>query len=121
MTFLLTHGYRALLEELHNLPAASSRGQAYTQFMQVCARIESRLTADDRAAAELRERPLSLQHGWHDLDKDPCYWQDQSQPSTRIYIHNNGQLLIQEFQEGQSVIAFSSPMALPGAPSAAEN
>lgn len=112
MNFLLTHGYHVLLEELQNMPPASSRSQAYTQFMHACARIESRFTTDARAVAELRDRPLSPQSGWHDIDKDPCYWQDQSQPNTRIYIHDSGQLLIQEFKQGQSVIAFSSPLAL---------
>lgn len=63
--------------------------------------------AGERFLRRLRDRRLCAEHGWKDLDSDPCYWDSWEQPSIRIHLHQDGSIVIQRFSGEAAKILYA--------------
>lgn len=116
MPFSIHHRFYTLVDALEQMPACSSREEAYASLIGKCFELENQLQERPQALQRLLEQKLDAEHGWHELDADPCYWQDAEPPTLRIYIHHSGQFVFQSFEDALNSIVFSKPSALGGLP-----
>jgi hypothetical protein len=58
----------------------------------------------------LRSRRFCAEHGWQGLSTGVCYVDNSESPDTRLYLHQDGSIVIQRLA-GRSTILFPSPGA----------
>lgn len=100
---------RALLAKLEQAPECRSRMAAHELLCELWLQVHIAYGASEPLIKRLRARRLCEEHGWQALDADPCYWESAEQPLVRIYLHNNGAIVIQSAEPGESNILFNLP------------
>ncbi|MGE8397150.1 MAG: hypothetical protein ACN6NT_06075 [Comamonas sp.] len=115
MNYLTTYERRffALLKIIEQQPRCSNRQEAHDQLLKVWILVCQEHLLPKGLIEKMFFRSLSAQHGWHDLDKDPCYWDSKTSPGVRIYLHDNGEIVIQRINDaGQHEILFHKKSAI---------
>lgn len=64
--------------------------------------------ASEKWAREFDATGMTEKDGWKNLDADPCYWDNQYQKKIRIYVHNNGTIIMQRRNSEDPKILFST-------------
>ncbi|MCD2511693.1 hypothetical protein [Comamonas endophytica] len=104
----------AFLKRVEGMEPCASRQQAYDSLLRHWHAVESSYHDDKAYLDALLKKKMSEDNDWHCLDGDPCYWQSPKVPQLRIYIHDDGAIVIQRLggsREGR--ILFASTSAQP--------
>ncbi|WP_227468550.1 hypothetical protein [Delftia acidovorans] len=102
--------FLTLLGQLKHMPPCSSRQEAHDMLLLLWMRICEGAGARRQLLNSMRQRTLCAEHGWKNLDKSPCYWDSETTPGIRIYLHANGTIVIQRQGGAQDseILHFSS-------------
>lgn len=84
------------LETLEKAPACSSREEAYELFHASWVQVNKDSTVPDKDIENFQAMRLSAENGWMDLENDPCHLPSVEHTGLRVYLHNNGQIVIQD-------------------------
>ncbi|WP_159915525.1 hypothetical protein [Pantoea sp. 18069] len=85
----------AFLKRIESMAPCSSRQQAYDSLLAHWHAVESNYHDDQAYLDALLHTKMSLENNWHGLDGNPCYWQSPRVPQLRVYIHDDGAIVIQ--------------------------
>lgn len=85
----------AFLKRIESMAPCSSRQQAYDSLLAHWHAVESSYHDDPAYLDGLLHTQMSAENNWHCLDGNPCYWQSPRAPQLRIYIHDDGAIVIQ--------------------------
>ena len=85
----------AFLKRIENMAPCTSRQQAYNSLLAHWHAVESDYHDDQAYLDGLLHTQMSAENNWHCLDSNPCYWQSPRAPQLRIYIHDDGAIVIQ--------------------------
>lgn len=92
----------ALLKAVESHPPCTSRQEAHDLLLHHWIDVCERYGLPDALIRKMHHRTLSTGHGWKDLDQDPCYWESRTTPGVRIYLHHNGQIVMQRINDPSS-------------------
>lgn len=81
-------------------PPCKTREEAFELVKKLWIEANLCMEATDEAIQPFRELELCERHGWKDLDRDPCYLPSIQKTNVRLYIHNNGTIVIQRMEHG---------------------
>ena len=98
-----------LLSDLEGLPPCESRDQAYAELHQYWLQINERAGMPATQIAHIRQRSLSAEHGWENLQADPCYIDSFLAPAIRVSLHANGAIVIQRMNSNRPEVLFAQP------------
>ena len=101
--------FLTLLGQLKHMPPCSSRQEAHDMLLLLWMRICEGAGARRQLLNSMRQRTLCAEHGWKNLDKSPCYWDSETTPGIRIYLHANGTIVIQRQSAGFRNPALQQP------------
>ncbi|MGN1055358.1 MAG: hypothetical protein ACI4QS_01425 [Comamonas sp.] len=102
MDFRTTYERRffALLRAVEQQPACSNRQEAHDLLLNAWIHVSKEHLLPEGLVEKMPFRSLSTEHGWHDLDQNPCYWDSKTSPGVRIYLHDDGQIVMQRINDG---------------------
>lgn len=115
MNYLTTYERRffALLKVVEQQPRCSSRQEAHDLLLKGWILVCKDQLLPKGLVEKMFFRNLSPKHGWHDLDKNPCYWDSKTSPGVRIYLHDDGEIVMQRINDtGQQEILFHKKSAI---------
>ena len=101
----------AFLKRIEGMPPCSSRQQAYESLLAHWHAVESCYLEDKTALDALLRKKMTPENDWHCLDCNPCYWQSPKAPEIRVYIHDDGSIVIQRLggsRDGGILFALNS-------------
>ena len=101
----------AFLKRVEGMEPCASRQQAYERLLGHWHAVESSYHHDKEYLDALLHKKMSEENDWHSLDSDPCYWQSPKVPQLRIYVHDDGAIVIQRLgasREGRILFALTS-------------
>ncbi len=111
----------AFLKRIESMSPCISRQQAYEELLAHWHAVESCYRDDKALLDALRRKKMTPENDWHCLDGNPCYWQSPKAPQMRVYIHDDGAIVIQRLgglRDGRILFALNSAVAafatLPG-------
>jgi hypothetical protein len=103
----------ALLKVVEQQPSCSNRQEAHDLLLKVWIQVCKEHLLPKGLVEKMLFRELSAQHGWHDLHKNPCFWDSKTSPGVRIYLHDNGEIVMQRINDaGQHEILFHKKSAI---------
>ena len=108
-----------LVDRLQKAPACSTAQEAHDMLMAAWQDVHRECQSSPRYQAALAKRRLCAEHGWRDLDKSVCYFDSDEQPPVRVYLHQDGSVVIQRMEQSNIEILFTSPGKRLPTPSAA--
>ena len=85
----------AFLKRVEGMQPCASRQQAYEKLLAHWHAVESTYRDDKAYLDALLLKKMSAENDWHCLDGNPCYWQSPKVPQLRIYLHDDGAIVIQ--------------------------
>nr|WP_158387069.1 hypothetical protein [Comamonas testosteroni] len=98
-----------LLNDLERQPPCESRDQAYAALQQCWLQINERAGMPATQIAHIRRRAMCSEHGWENLQADPCYIDSFLAPATRVNLHANGAIVIQRMDSSRHEVLFAQP------------
>ena len=105
----------AFLRRIESMPPCISREQAYESVLMHWHAVESSYRDDKAYLDALLQKKMTPENDWHCLDENPCYWQSPKAPQIRLYIHDDGTIVIQRLggaREGRILFALNSAKAV---------
>lgn len=98
------------LASIQSIPACSSRQEAHDVLLEHWIKTCRKFGLSRQLLATMQHRSLCAEHGWQDLDKDPCFWDSRTAPGVRIYLHRNGQIVMQKTNDaaGNEILFFKT-------------
>ena len=81
------------VEKLNLARPACNRADALELMTKVMDEVED---SYENVPAHERMRVFSFDCNWNDLDKNPCYWDDQASNRHRTYIYDSGRIVIKK-------------------------
>lgn len=96
------------LKILERSGPSHSREQAFEHFMTTWLQAAIEAGAESDYQSFVRSRRLIPEHGWFNLQGNPCWWDSSAAPVTRIYLHDNGGLVVQLLKTEGREILFAS-------------
>lgn len=105
------------LKILERSEPCSTREQAFEMYMSTWLQAAIEGGAESDYQSFVKSRRLVAEHGWFNLDGNPCWWDSDSDPVTRIYLHSNGSLVVQLLKtEGREILFASVGTGREGSP-----
>ena len=98
-----------LVARLLKAPPCSSAQEAHDMLMAAWQEVHRTCQSSPRYQAALAKRRLCEEHGWRDLDKSVCYFDSDEQPPVRVYLHQDGSVVIQRMEQSNIEILFTAP------------
>lgn len=98
-----------LFQQLEKSPLCSSMEQAHALLTSAWLTVNEQRQAPEDVLRHLRRRKLIAEHGWHNLDGDPCYRQADEAPHIRINLHRNGAIVFERMLKDASTVIFVQP------------
>ena len=92
--------FETFVTNLRSARPATDRGGALLLMMQVMEDVENQYDLPDYE----RMRVFSFDFGWENLERDPCYWDDRAGNRHRVYIYDNGRILIKRLPDLHEVV-----------------
>ncbi|WP_284337054.1 hypothetical protein [Comamonas sp. NoAH] len=90
----------SFLTALENSPACSCREEAFQLVKKLWVEANLSMHASQEVLTAIRTLELDEAHGWVDLDRDPCYLPNVQESDVRLYLHNDGTIVIQRMELG---------------------
>lgn len=91
--------FYALLKAVESEPSCSSRQEAHDMLLRHWIAVSEKYGLPGPLIRKMHARGLRPEHGWRDLDQNPCYWESRTTPGVRIYLHDNGQIVMQRIND----------------------
>lgn len=101
--------YPQLLERIQRTPAFASRDEAINWMRDAWVQIHKEAGASQRRIAIMQSARICPEQGWRDIDKDPCYLTSPETPPLRLYIHNDGTVVLQQICNQRNEIVYAKP------------
>lgn len=98
-----------LFQRLETSPLCSSVEQAHELLASAWLAVNEQRKAPEEQLQHLRRRKLIAEHGWCNLDGDPCYRPIDEAPDIRINLHRNGAIVFERRAEDASTVIFARP------------
>lgn len=92
------------LEEMEIAPSCSNRIQAFDLFYTSWLKVNADSSVPDKDIEKFRKMQLRSEDGWLDLEADPCYLSSIEHTGLCIFLHNNGQIIIQDTSSPRQTI-----------------
>lgn len=89
-------------------PCESQQG-AYALVIENWVRVNSDMGAPPQFLQALRRRRLCEEHGWHGVGTNVAYWDLDDVQSVRIYLHDDGTIVVQQMDADNLQILFTLP------------
>ncbi|WP_312586588.1 hypothetical protein [Comamonas terrigena] len=110
----MRHSYEFLLQALFariaHLPRCSTLQGAYECLQTSWLRVNQEHESSRRMLHHVVTRSLCAEHGWQNLDGDPCRKESDHQPGVWVNLHRNGSIVFERvLPEGGSTILFAHP------------
>ena len=96
-----------LLKKLEAAPICSSTDAAFTLFHQAWLLTNEEHNSPTELLTHWRSQRLCTEHGWQGIDSPACYRDFDESPSTRIYLHSDGGLVIQRMAPASGGILYA--------------
>ena len=102
MNYPVTYERRffALLAAIDSMPRCTTRQQAHDLLLHSWIQICSKYGLTKSQAERMALRTICPEHGWKDIDQTPCYWDSKTSPGVRIYLHDDGTIVMQRINDG---------------------
>lgn len=102
VTYQVTYERRfyALLKAIESEPRCTSRQEAHDMLLKHWILVSHKQLLPEPLIKTMSLRNLSEECGWRNLEKNPCYWDSKTTPGVRIYLHDNGQIVMQRINDG---------------------
>jgi len=97
---------------LKKLDAATACDSAESAFELLCTHwLETNIEHESPASMQhyIRSRRLVAEQGWKGLETTVCYLDSSEMPSIRLYLHQDGTIVIQRIESSNSNILYSKP------------
>lgn len=103
--------FAAFIKHLEKASPCLNREQAYALVRRTWVEVNASMGAPEEFLRMLEGKALCAEHGWHDLDQRACYWDCRRPHPIRIYLHEDGSIVVQSMRGDVHEIL----LALPGA------
>ena len=103
---------RAFIAEMEKAKKATNRQEAFDLVFSIWIAIHQKYGTPDSDLLALKHMQLCAAHGWHDLDKDPCYLNSPEGRGLRLHLHHNGTIVLQNYVDASLGIVFTKPGAV---------
>lgn len=101
--------YPKLLERLQAHPPFSSRDEAAQWLRDTWVDLHIEAGASQRRLRILRGAKVCTEQGWVDVDKKVCYLQSPENPPVRLFLHDDGSIVLQQMMTSRNEILFAKP------------
>lgn len=110
----MRHSYDFLLQALctriAHSPRCSTLEEAYETLRSSWVHVNQMHDSSQRMQDYLDTRRMLAEHGWQNLDGDPCRKPSEYEPGVWFNLHHNGSIVIERIPpEGRSTILFAHP------------
>lgn len=111
MSDLLESRFHALVQRLKQSPASRTRQEAHDLLIGHWRAVNQEFGLAPEVLRSMNDRRLCREHGWHNLGTTPCYWDSKTTPEIRIYLHDDGAIVIQRINDllNAEILHFSPP------------
>ena len=103
--------YPKLYERLLKAPAFSNRQEVEAWLRDTWLDIHTEAGASKSRLTILQRARICPEQGWQDTDQDVCYLQSTEAPPIRIYVHNDGSVVVQQMHTLRNEILLAKPGA----------
>lgn len=93
--------FYALLKAVDPQPRCTSRQEAHDLLLKHWVLICEKNGLPKTQVERMKSHNLSTAHGWHNLDQNPCHWDSNTSPGVRIYLHDDGLIVMQRINDGE--------------------
>lgn len=101
--------YPKFLDRLQAAPPFSSRDEAAAWMRDAWCTIHIEAGSSKRRIEIMKNARICPEQGWRDIDKVVCYLQSPENPPVRLYVHNDGTVVVQHMRPGRSEILLAKP------------
>ncbi|MBP7353283.1 hypothetical protein [Comamonas sp. UBA7528] len=101
--------FSTLLKKLEAAPSCDNAEAAFTLFRDLWVASNEEHASPSSVLEYLRSRRFCAEHGWQGLSTGVCYVDNSESPDTRLYLHQDGSIVIQRLTPDSSTILFSKP------------
>lgn len=101
--------YPMLLARLQNAKPFASREAAAIWLRDEWVKIHIAAGASKRRITILQSARICQEQGWRDIDKEVCYLTSPDNPPLRLYLHQDGSIVLQQLQTERNEILFAKP------------
>ena len=105
--------YYKVYERLLQTPPFANRQEVEIWLRDTWLDIHTDAGAGKQRLAILRHARICPEQGWRDVDKDVCYLDSPETPPIRMFVHNDGTLVVQQMHTDRSEILFAKHGAKP--------
>lgn len=88
------------LSEMEKAPPCKNREEAFDLVKKLWIDANLSMNATKSELRSFIDLQLHKEHGWQDLDRDPCYLPSIQQTDVRLYLHLDGTIVIQRMEPG---------------------
>ena len=96
--------FKIFLQRLQLAESADSREGALALLKQIMNEVEDGYSGYPMSEWDRRMHVYGWDHGWENLDTDPCYWDDRISNKHRTWIFNDGRIVIESLHEQRILI-----------------
>ena len=101
---------QALCARIAQSPRCSTREEAYERLLSCWVYVNQVHHSSASMQHYVGTRRMRAEHGWQNLDGDPCRKESDYQPGVWFNLHCNGSIVIERMPpEGRSTILFAHP------------
>ena len=101
--------YPLLFERLHSAAPFGSRKEAEKWLRDAWVQIHIETGASSRRIRIMKSARICEEQGWHDVDKNVCFLQSPDYPPLRLFVHNDGAIVLQRIFTDKNEIIFAKP------------
>lgn len=76
-----------------------SQQDAHDLIMRLWVQVNLEVGAGEDLIQELNKRRLCMEHGWQGLDSDVAFANIEENLRVRVYLHNDGSIVVQAIEE----------------------
>lgn len=87
----------------------SSQQMAYDMVIDLWITVNTELGAPESLVKALRRRSFCQAHGWKGVGTTVAYWDLDEAASVRIYLHDDGAIVVQQMDAENRKILFTQP------------
>lgn len=110
----MRHSYEFLLQALFtriaHSPRCSTLEEAHARLLSCWLYVNQAHDSSRRMLNHVLTRSMCAEHGWKNLDGDPCRKESDHEPGVWINLHRNGSIVFERvLPQGGSTILFAHP------------
>ncbi|WP_417284834.1 hypothetical protein [Comamonas sp.] len=97
------------ISRLQAAQPCSSQQTAHDMVIDLWIAVNSELGAPESLIKALHRRSFSQAHGWNGVGSAVAYWDLDEEASVRVYLHDDGAIVVQQMDAENREILFTQP------------